>query len=126
LNLSTDDSTQVHIGLTERAGQVLVAVRTPDHELAQSLQTNLGDLIGRLDGKGIKTESWIPAVARQDAALPQSSNSNTSSNQPQSGPWYGSGQQRQGQNSSNRRQKARWATQLQETISTDEARSQVK
>jgi hypothetical protein len=126
LNLSTDDSTQVHIGLSERAGQVLVAVRTPDHELAQSLQTNLGDLIGRLDGKGIKTESWIPAVARQDAALPQSSNSNTSFNQPQSGPWYGSGQQRQGQNSSNRRQKARWATQLQETISTDEARSQVK
>jgi hypothetical protein len=124
LNLSTDDSTQVNIGLTMRAGQVLVAVRTPDHELAQSLQTNLGDLIGRLDNRGFKTDTLIPAVARPDVAPLQPSNSNTSFNQPQSGTWHGSGQQRQGQNNSNRRQKAHWATQLRETISTDEARSQ--
>jgi len=103
---------------------VLVSVRTPDHELAQSLQTNLGDLIGRLDNKGFKTDTWIPAVARQDAAPLQSSNSNTGFSQPQAGPWHGSGQQRQGQNNSNRRQKARWETHLRETISTDEARSQ--
>jgi hypothetical protein len=125
LKLSTDDSTQVNIGLTERAGKVLVAVRTSDHELAQSLQTGLGDLVGRLESKGFKTETWLPAVTHQEAVPLQSSNSNTDLNQPQhSGPGNGGGQQRQGQNSSTQRQKERWAAQLDETISADEARSE--
>ena len=125
LKLATDDSTQVNIGLTERAGKVLVAVRASDHELAQSLQTGLGDLVGRLESKGFKTETWLPAVTHQEAVPLQSSNSNTDLNQPQhSGPGNGSGQQRQGQNSSTQRQKERWAAQLDETISADEARSE--
>ena len=124
-NLSTDDSTQVNIGFTERAGKVLVAVRTTDHELTQSLRTDLGDLVGRLEGKGFKTETWIPAVAHQEAVPLQSSNSNTGFNQPlHSGPGNGGGQQRQGQNNSTQRQKERWAAQLDETISADEARSE--
>ena len=125
LNLSTDDSTQVNIGVTERAGKVLVAVRTLDHELAQSLQTDLGDLVGRLESKGFKTETWIPAVAHQEAAPLQSSNSNTSFNQPQhSSAGNGGGQQSQGRNNSTQRQKERWAAQLDETISGDQARSE--
>ena len=125
LKLSTDDSTQVNIDLTERAGKVLVAVRTSDHELAQSLQTGLGDLVGRLESKGFKTETWLPAVTHQEAVPLQSSNSNADLNQPQhSGPGNGGGQQRQGQNSSTQRQKERWAAQLDETISADEVRSE--
>jgi hypothetical protein len=125
LNLSTDDSTQVNIGFTERAGKVLVAVRTTDHELTQSLRTDLGDLVGRLEGKGFKTETWIPAVAHQEAVPLQSSNSNTGFNQPQhSSPGNGGGQQRQGQNNSAPRQRQRWAAQLDETISADKARSE--
>jgi hypothetical protein len=125
LNLSADDSTQVNIGFTERAGKVLVAVRTTDRELTQSLQTNLGDLVGRLESKGFKTETWMPSFAHQEAAPLQSSNSNTGFNQPHhSGPGNGGGQQRQGQNNSTQRQKERWAAQLVETISANEARSE--
>jgi hypothetical protein len=125
LNLSTDDSTQVNIGFTERAGKVLVAVRTTDHALTQSLRTDLGDLVGRLEGKGFKTETWIPAVVHQEAVPLRSSNSNSGFNQPQhSGPGNGGGQQRQGQNNSTQRQKERWAAQLDTTISADEARSE--
>ena len=125
LKLSTDDSTQVNVNLTERAGKVLVAVRTPDHELAQSLQTDLGDLVGRLESKGFKTETWIPAAAHQAVPLSQSSNSNTGFGQSQhSGSGNGGAQQRQGQNSSNQRQKARWASQLEQTMSSNETRSE--
>jgi len=126
LNLSTNDSTQVNIGFTERAGKVLVAVRTPDHELAQSLRTDLGNLVGRLEAKGFKTETWTPALSHAAEGTPaQFSNSNTGFNQPQhSGPGSGGGQQRQGQNGSTQRQKARWAAQLKKTISADEDRSE--
>jgi len=125
LNLSTDDSTQVNIGFTERAGKVLVAVRTPDHELAQSLRTDLSDLVGRLESKGFKTETWTPSLARQECVPVRSSNSNSGSNQAQhSGPGNGSGQQRQRQNGSTQRQKARWSAQLKETTSANEPRSE--
>jgi hypothetical protein len=126
LNLSSNDSTQVNIGFTERAGKVLVAVRTPDTDLAQSLRTDLGDLVGRLEAKGFKTETWTPALAHAAEAAPsQFSNSNAGFNQPQhSGPGSGGGQQRQGQNGPTQRQKARWAAQLKETISADENRSE--
>jgi len=125
LNLSTDDSTQVNIGFTERAGKVLVAVRTPDHELAQSLRTDLSDLVGRLESKGFKTETWTPSLAHQEGVPVQSSNSNSASNQPQHpGPGDGGGQQRQRQNGSTQRQKARWAAQLKERTSANEPRSE--
>jgi hypothetical protein len=125
LKLSTNDSTRVNVDLTERAGKVQVAVRTPDHELAQSLQTDLGDLVGRLESKGFKTESWIPAVVHQAAAPFRPSNSDTGFGHPQhpgSGHW--GGQQRQQQNGSNQRQQARWAAQLEDTMSANKARSE--
>ena len=123
LKLSTDDSTRVNLDLIEKAGKVQVTVRTPDHELAKSLQTDLGDLIGRLEGKGFKTESWIPVAVHQAAAPPQSTNSNGGFGQPQHSGTGGSGQQRHQQNGSNQRQQARWTAQIEETLSADEARS---
>jgi hypothetical protein len=128
LKLSTDDSTRVNLDLIEKAGKVQVTVRTPDHELAKSLQTDLGDLIGRLESKGFKTESWIPPTIHQAATPAQSTNSNGGFNQPQhSGAGQGGGQQqRHQQNGSNQRQQARWTAQMEETLSADEARSESK
>lgn len=53
----------VDVQFADRAGQVQVAVRTADQDLAKSLQGNLGDLVGRLEDKGFKTEAWTPAAA---------------------------------------------------------------
>ena len=126
LKLSTDDSTRVNVDVTERAGKVQVAVRTTDHELAQSLQTDLGELVVRLENKGFKTEAWIPASPHAAAAPPEPANSTTGFSQSQ---YYGSGQggeqQRQRQNSSNQqRQQARWNSQLEQTMSANETRSE--
>lgn len=121
LKLTTDDSTRVNLDLIEKAGKVQITVRTPDHELAKSLQTDLGDLIGRLEGKGFKTESWIPATIHQAAAPSQSADSNNGFGQPQhSGAGQGGDQQRHQQNGSNQRQQARWKAQIEETLSADE------
>ena len=49
--------------LTERAGEVRVAVRTTDSQLAGSLRQNLPGLSARLDASGYRTESWHPAAA---------------------------------------------------------------
>ena len=125
LKLSTDDSTRVILDLIEKAGKVQLTVRTPDHELAKSLQTDLGDLIGRLESKGFKTESWIPAAVHQAAAPAQSTTSNGGFGAPQhSGAGQGGGQQRNSHHGSNQRQQARWMAQVDETISADEARSE--
>ena len=125
LKLSTDDSTRVNVDVTERAGKVQVAVRTADHQLAQSLQTDLGDLVSRLENKGFKTEAWIPATVHTGAAPPQPANSNTDFGQPQhSGSGPGSDQHRQQQNGSNQRQPARWNAQMEETMSANEIRSE--
>lgn len=120
MKLEGADSKQVAIQLTERAGRVQVAVRTADHELAKSLQGDLGDLVSRLENKGIKTEAWVPATTARHAAPVSFDAGNQTNNQGQSGgQGSGTGQEpgRQGQNGSNQRQQQpRWNAQLEETL----------
>jgi hypothetical protein len=125
LKLTGDDSSKVTVDLSERAGKVQVSVRTADPELAKSLRGDLGDLVGRLEGKGFKTEAWVPTASRHTpAATPeQSGSSNSQGGERQSGSETDQRQGRQGQNGSNQRQQARWKAQLEETLSTEETRT---
>jgi hypothetical protein len=50
----------VSLRVAERAGEVQVAVRTADPQLADSLRQNLGDLVSDLAGRGYRTETWQP------------------------------------------------------------------
>jgi hypothetical protein len=127
LKLTGPDSTQVDLQLTERAGKMQIAVRTPDQALAKSMQTDLNELVGRLENKGFKAEAWIPTSGRhaEAAAAPQQSSQGNSQNHPgrhSGGSDSAPQQQRQGQNESNQRQQARWKTQLDETSSIEETR----
>lgn len=125
LKLTGDDSSKVTVDLSERAGKVQVSVRTADPELAKSLRGDLGDLVGRLEGKGFKTEAWVPTASRHTpAATPeQSGSSNSQGGERHTGSGTDQRQGRQGQNGSNPRQQARWKTQLEETLSTEETRT---
>ncbi len=113
--------------LTDRAGKMQIAVRTGDHALAKSMQTDLTELVGRLENKGFKAEAWIPTSGRHGegaVALEPSSQGNRQSyqqNQQQSG--GSSQQQRQGQNQSNQRQQAAWKAQLDETSLVEQTRT---
>jgi hypothetical protein len=125
LKLTGEDSSSVNVELSEKAGKVQVAVRTADPDLAKSLRTDLGDLVGRLENKGFKTEAWVPTALRHTpAAAPgQSSSSNSQGGERNPGSETGRRQERQGQNGSNQRQQARWKAQVEETLSTEESRT---
>ena len=111
-------SANVDVQVAQRAGKVQVAVRTADQDLAKSLQTNLGELVGHLEDKGFRTETWNP-IAEQHGSSSVREPSNSANSQSQSndsGSRGGQGQ-RQGQQESNQRQQGRWKTQLEETLS---------
>jgi hypothetical protein len=110
----SDASANVDVQVAQRAGKVQVAVRASDPELAQSLQTNLGELVGRLQDKGFKTEAWTPILAQHGSAVVRAPGSSGNSPGDSADSRSGGGQpdQRQGQQESNQRQPGRSKTQL--------------
>jgi hypothetical protein len=117
LKLADHAANRVDIQLVERAGNVHVAVRTGDQELTKSLQTNLGDLVGRFEDKGYKTETWIPAASLHTTAAVAATGGSASHGQEQQqeqpGSWGGQ-QQQQNQQESGHRQQPRWVMQFAE------------
>jgi hypothetical protein len=123
LKLESGGAARVNIDLTQKAGRVQVTVRTQDRELTKSLQTDLGDLVGRLETKGFKAETWIPASSRQTASEP--SHPNPGQGQPEhSGSGSGHPGQRQEQHGSNQRHQERWAAQMEHILSAKDTRSE--
>lgn len=57
---------RVEVRLVERAGDVHVAVRTPDARLADALRQDLSALASRLEQSGFRTESWHGGLAAAD------------------------------------------------------------
>jgi hypothetical protein len=53
---------RVDVRLIERSGEVRVAVRTPDAQLAGDLRTGLPALATRLEQSGYRAETWHPAI----------------------------------------------------------------
>jgi hypothetical protein len=112
-------SANVDVQVTQRAGKVQVAVRASDQDLAKSLQINLGELMGHLEDKGFRTETWNP-IAEQHGSSAVKEPANSANSQSQSddaGSKGGQPGQRQGQQESNHRQPGRWKTQIDETLS---------
>jgi hypothetical protein len=52
---------RVELKITERQGEVHVAVRAADDDLAGSLRENLGELVHKLEQTGLHAETWQPA-----------------------------------------------------------------
>ena len=64
LQLAGNNSANVAVQLKERAGKIEVAVHSSDTQLNRSLQSDLGDLVTKLENQGFKTQAWIPSAAR--------------------------------------------------------------
>jgi hypothetical protein len=80
LQLAGAGSQRVDVHLIERAGQVQVAVRTPDSHLAGTLRDNLPTLSARLAESGIRSEAWHPSAS---ATEPQRTGETSRSGQSQ-------------------------------------------
>jgi len=52
---------KVEVRLVQQAGELRVAVRTADPDLAHGLREGLPDLVGRLQENGTRAEAWRPA-----------------------------------------------------------------
>ena len=64
ITLELDSGSQrVAVRLTERGGEVHVAVRTPDAGLAEGLRQGLPSLAAKLEQSGFRTETWHPGAA---------------------------------------------------------------
>ncbi|MEN6600887.1 MAG: hypothetical protein ABFD86_00620 [Bryobacteraceae bacterium] len=124
VQIPADNSNKVEVQVAERGGEVRVAVRTADAALNQSLRTELGSLVARLETAGYRAdsitspESFVSSSsqARQD---PSSSEQNASrgfsgQGQESSHQQGGSGQQRQGEHPD------RWAEQFARSLTPDQ------
>ena len=120
LRVSDADAAKVDVRLTERAGKVHVAVRTDDRELSKSLQSDLGELVGRLERKGYNTETWTPGER-----LGSSSARDTADNRDGgSSPGWTQQQQQQGQGDPHRRQRMQWETETGQNFQIAEGQSE--
>jgi hypothetical protein len=96
LRLKADDNSAVEVRLSERGGEVRVAVRSADPDLAESMRARLPELVDRLGTRGYETEIWRP----QQPAAPERSGTgpNPDSQREQPGEQQsGNGKQKQDQ-----------------------------
>jgi hypothetical protein len=61
LELGGNDA-RVEVRLSDRAGELKVAVRTPDSHLAERLRADLPALSSRLEDSGLRAENWRPSA----------------------------------------------------------------
>jgi hypothetical protein len=60
----------VEVRVSERGGELRVAVHSPDRELARGLQTGLSELTARLSRSGYSTTTWHPRMESSSHGLP--------------------------------------------------------
>jgi hypothetical protein len=109
---------RVDVRLSQRAGELHVAVRTPDGELARGLGQSLPELVERLQETGFRTETWKPGHTASPTPTVSSTASSTADFQNaesgrQSG---GSGQQHREQRDSQQFHRPRWVEELEGSL----------
>ena len=108
LRVADVDAAKVDVRLSERAGKVHVAVRTDDRELAKSLQSDLGELVGRLERKGYSTETWTPGERLNSSSMRDMSGSRDDG----SGSGWTQQQDGQSRGDSHRRGRRQWEAEM--------------
>lgn len=114
MRIAGAESPSVDVKMVDRGGSIRVAVRTPNAALAQSLQSDLADLVQRLEHKGFQTEAWTPheilRVGNPGGLLQNTSDSTKNG--------YSEDPSRQGQNNrpKNRRNRPRWFAEVHQKI----------
>ncbi len=114
----------VELRVVEREGELHVAVRTGDADLAHGLRQGLPELVDRLDQSGFRTEAWRPAGVvsapePSSQAHTRSSDSRNTDSQSQSG-WS---QQERGQRDHNQSNRPKWVEELEGNLAGVEEKS---
>jgi hypothetical protein len=114
----------VELRVAEREGELHVAVRTGDAELAHGLRQGLPELVDRLDQGGFRTEAWRPSgvvsapePSSQAHSRPSDSRNADSQSQP------GWSQQERGQRDHNQSNRPKWVEELEGNLTGGGERS---
>lgn len=124
LRVPVSDS-YIDLKFTDNAGKVQVAVRSTDPELAHSVQSSIGDLVGQLEKKGFDTETWVPqerGFASPLAAETSSHGSESGNSQQQpgrGGQQPGEGRQHSQSQGQGQGQRPKWLDELEFGFSLD-------
>lgn len=98
LQLSNQNQERVEVRMVERGGELHVAVRTGNADLAHGLREGISDLVSRLEETGFRTDTWRPVHAAGSASAasgPQQSATQFRNNSdPQSNPGWSQQQSR--------------------------------
>jgi len=118
MQIGPPGTAKVNIQVVQQAGEVRVAVRTEDPELAHGLRLGLPELAGRLEETGYRAETWRPGslVAPPEASSETrnagggDSRGNDTNSQP------GWSQQESGRRNPNQSDQPRWVEDLESSL----------
>jgi hypothetical protein len=114
---------RVDLRVTERAGELRVAVRAADPEMAHSLRQGLPELVNRLEDHGFRTEAWRPAGIVSASGPP--SEARESSTNPRNGdpqPQSGSSRDQGGPRDHSQSDRPKWVAELESSLEGGEER----
>lgn len=116
LQMSQPGVEKVEIRLVQQSGELHVAVRTGDSEMAHGLRQNLPELVGHLEDNGFHTEAWRPGVSAAPGPGHVQESHSAASGNPQSSddPQSRSGSQQQdGQRPRQQSNRPAWVEELE-------------
>jgi hypothetical protein len=118
MQIAQPGAAKVDIQVMQQGGEVRVAVRTGDSDLAHGLRQGLNDLVGRLEETGYRTETWRPesVLATTEAATEtRNGGSNARGDDSQSQPGWS--QQDSGRRNNNQQSdQPRWVEDLESSL----------
>ena len=121
IQVSQPGTQKVEVRVVQQSGELRVAVRTGDSDLAHGLQQNLSDLVGRLQETGFRAEGWRPGGSTVDS--PAASEARAASDASRSGNQQsssGNSQGQEGERQQSRSQRPAWLEELEASINGNE------
>jgi hypothetical protein len=110
---------KVEVRIVAQAGEVRVAARTDNTDLAHGLRQELSDLSGKLQQSGYHADTWRPGAATESMGSGNDTRKGYGEprdGQPQS--QSGGSQQEGRQQNQNRFQRPRWVEEMESTLKT--------
>jgi hypothetical protein len=117
LQVSQPGDQKVEVRVVQQSGELRVAVRTGDSDLAHGMQQGLSDLVGRLQDNGFRAEAWRPGGSTvQSGPVLEARSSPSGSQNGDSQSHSGNSHQQQGERRQNQSQRPGWVDELESSI----------
>ena len=119
LQVAQPGDQKVEVRVVQQSGELRVAVRTGDTDLAHGLQQGLSDLVGRLQETGYRAEAWRPGgSAVQSGPVFESRTSPGGSHNGDSQSYSGGSRQQEGERRQSQPQRPAWVEELDNSIAS--------